>query len=149
MSLGIRAIKPHPEKLIDTRKAIINLDNDLRNLAYACVNELADYPTQEPTTYVRSGNLGRGWKVEPEGHGSVKIVNRTVSSSSRYRTKTKGVVVRHHAPRAYAVYVQGSRDTTPGQAGVMADKGWESIDDVVERHLDRDSGIIIRHLQGE
>lgn len=112
------------------------------------VNKIADYPSQEETTYVRSGNLGRNWRLEPQGPGEIWIVNRVESTVSRYRTKTKGIVARRHAPRNYSIYVQGSKKTDPGQARIMEEKGWQTIDEVADEVFGDRAGVYTKLLAG-
>lgn len=142
--MQLRAIVPR-SPLIDTAKVRSNAQRQLKNDALAVVNRIATYPSQEDTPYVRSGNLGRNWKLEPQNEGEIWIVNRVTTTMVRYRTKTKGIRVRRVSPRAYAKYVQGGKDD---QAGFMADKGWERIDDVAEDVFKDRAGVYTELLAG-
>lgn len=146
MSLRLEAIKPSKPLFDPNMKT--RIDSELRNLASEVVNKIATYPPQEPTTYVRSGQLGRHWRMVPRETGRIDIINDVTTSIVRRRTK-RGVIRTYRVPtRAYAVYVQGSIQTDPGQARVMGDKGWQRIDEVAGEVFARRKGVVVRLLTG-
>ena len=117
----------------------------LRKDALALVNRMAHYPPQAPTTYVRTGNLGRNWLPEVKGPAEIWIVNRARSSVSLVRTKTKGVRPRVHKSRPYAAVVQGPIQT---QAKIMAAKGWRRIDVEAAKIFKAQKGIYYKIFTG-
>lgn len=79
------------------------------------IDRMADYPAQRPgATYMRTGDYGRGWQVAELTGATVEVSNNV----------------------EYAPWVGGSRKTWPGQARVMDDLGWTSIDDVTAGIID-------------
>lgn len=96
----------------------------MRDAVYAAllslIPDLATYPSQQPTTYRRTGTLGRLWgaaqpEYQPQGNGfQASIGNNT----------------------PYGPFVQGGPDDSPGQTQVMADKGWANVAEVVSAHQD-------------
>lgn len=147
MSIRLQAIVPK-SPILDVAKIQAAGAAQLRTDATAVLNKIAQYPPQEPTDYIRSGQLGRNWKLEIQSPGEILIVNRVTSSVSFYQTKTKGRVARRHAPRNYSVYVQGSTKTDPGQARVMAGKGWTTIDDAADEVFKGRAGVYSKLLAG-
>lgn len=145
--LGLRAIVPK-KPVLDTALIVQHAQAQLNRDCTTIVNQIAAYPTQEDTDYVRSGDLGRNWKLEVKGPGEIWVVNRVVSTVSRYQTKTKGVVTRTHPPRNYSIYVQGSKKDDPGQAKVMGDKGWKRIDEVADGVFKGRAGVYSKLLAG-
>lgn len=82
------------------------------------IPDLATYPPQEPTTYRRTGTLGRLWgAAQPE-----------------YRTQGNGFDARIGNNTPYGPFVQGADDDSPSQTAVMAAKGWANVGDVVAAH---------------
>lgn len=84
------------------------------------IPDLASYPPQEPTTYRRTGTLGRLWSAaQPEYHDQgtgfeARLINAT----------------------PYGPFVQGASDDDQPQTQVMADKGWANVGDVIAAHED-------------
>lgn len=81
------------------------------------IREMADYPPQQPTSYRRTGTIGRNWRLDGPRRTATAI---TAGASN----KTK-----------YDVYVQGPKDGSgPGrrQTKVMRSKGWKNITDVTK-----------------
>lgn len=147
MSLRLEAIKP-TRPVLDVAKIKAGVDRELRTMAADVVNKIATYPPQEDTDYVRSGQLGSHWRMVPVSPGRIDIINNVVTTQVRRRLKSGVIRTYRVKPRAYAVYVQGSITTDPGQARVMGDKGWSRIDEVAEEVFSRHSGIVVRLLTG-
>lgn len=80
-------------------------------------NAVQKYPPQEqPTDYVRTGNLGRNWRTRV----------------SRRNGNLEGEIAN---PVEYAGYVEGFADGEKGerQTKVMRDKGWPQLDTEFDR----------------
>lgn len=102
-----------PKRYHSSKQAKKGLDVLLRTFGVEAQRRLKKYPAQQPTDYVRTGNLGRNWEGTPnlKSGESVTLTN----------------------PTPYAVWVQGpNQGSGPKQAGVMAGKGWPSITTVGE-----------------
>jgi hypothetical protein len=90
----------------------------MRDALYAAllslVPDLATYPPQQPTSYRRTGTLGRLWSAaQPE-----------------YQTQNNGFEARIGNATPYGPFVQGEDD----QSQVMAGKDWANVADVVAAH---------------
>ena len=107
MALQFRAIVPQKfgTKATDAALVYRNVYNEMRDFAGRVNRIVAQYPPQSPTTYVRTGTLGRGWfvKIEQGADIIVYVVN----------------------PVTYATYVLG-----PRQSRVMKSKGWKTLEAV-------------------
>lgn len=93
------------------------------------LGDLANYPAQQPTTYRRTGTLGRGWRIRgPSGSGRiiVEVSNRT----------------------PYAVHVQGPTRGAKGerQTAVMRSKNWPAITTVARNRWRQRRAAIVRIL---
>jgi hypothetical protein len=92
----------------------------MRDALYAAllslIPDLATYPPQEPTSYRRTGTLGRLWS----------------SAQPEYQTQSNGFEARIGNATPYGPFVQGEDD----QSQVMTDKGWANVADVVAAHQD-------------
>jgi hypothetical protein len=94
----------------------------MRDATYAAlltlIPDLATYPTQEPTSYRRTGTLGRLWAAaQPE-----------------YTAQANGFEARIGNATPYGPFVQGGPDDEQPQTQVMADKGWANVGDVIQAH---------------
>lgn len=110
MAVGLKALS-HKTKLIDDASVQQQLLATHRAYIAAVQKKMAYYPPQQPTTYHRTGDYGRGWA----GPGSVMI------------SATESRLVNRNA---HSVYVGGPKPGEgPGrrQTAVMARKGWPSI----------------------
>lgn len=99
------------------------------NHAYEIVEQLQEYPPIPPgSTYNRTGDLGRSWRVRRgrEGQNTVYFITNDVSD---YRG------------RNYATFVQGQYQTSQ-----HATTGWKNIEDYVRRDVLKQTvqGIITR-----
>jgi hypothetical protein len=82
------------------------------------IPDLATYPSQEPTSYRRTGTLGRLWAAaQPE-----------------YTDQSNGFEARIGNSTPYGPFVQGGPDDEQPQTQVMADKGWSNVGDVLTAH---------------
>lgn len=144
MSIKLQAIVPKTP-LLDIARIQSAAQAQLRNDCATVVNKIAQYPPQEDTDYVRSGELGRNWRIEIKSPGEIWVINRVTSTVSFYQTKTKGVRARRHAPRNYSPYVQGGENA---QSGVMAGKGWLRIDEVADEVFGDRAGVYSKLLAG-
>lgn len=68
------------------------------------LRRVADYPSQQPTEYIRTGTLGRNWKMK------VSDDEATVTNATEY-----------------AQWVQGDNQTR-----VMSSKGWQTIETIAK-----------------
>ena len=111
-TLAVRAILPRRAPVATTNVFKL-VERELGALGFAgdMIRAMADYPAQQPTSYVRTGTLGRGWKINRRIRGrnatSVEVANRV----------------------RYAVHVQGPSRGRKGrrQTRVMKRKGWPNI----------------------
>ncbi len=91
----------------------------LAKLGLDIVKGAANYPTQQPTDYVRTGDLGKGWtKKGPMPSGSDLVVE--VGNNE-----------------AYTGFVMGFRSGDCKQLDKFADLGWRSIEDIGDEEIDR------------
>ncbi len=98
--------------------------------AGAMIRRMADYPAQRPTSYRRTGSLGRNWRMRgPRNTGNQIIVEAT---------NTTG----------YAVFVEGPKTGGRGhqQAAVMKKKGWPNITDAAAAEWPKHQASIARIL---
>lgn len=118
MPLRVRAINPTPAPPIDTRAPGLvagELGPAPIGFAGEMIRRMADYPGQRETVsgYIRTGDLGRGWKMErfrrTANTLSVDVVNRV----------------------GYAGHVQGRKRGRKGerQTREMRRRGWPNIED--------------------
>lgn len=79
-------------------------------------NAMQRYPRQQPTDYVRTGNLGRNWRTKLSRRGG----------------NLEGELGN---PVPYAGYVEGFADGAKGerQTTVMRGKGWARLDEEFDR----------------
>lgn len=110
--LSVRAIRlRRPPVATDQVFKLVERELGLVGFAGDMIRAMANYPTQQPTSYRRTGNLGRGWKigrrVRARQTTSVEVLNRV----------------------SYAAHVQGPRKGRKGrrQTAVMRRKGWPNI----------------------
>ena len=92
------------------------------------MSRLTQYPPQQPTTYRRTGDLGRGWHMRVTTHRddlAVEVGN--------------GVF--------YAKFVQGFKTRDPRQTAVMRKKSWPSAEDVAKVEWGKIRRGIERELQ--
>lgn len=110
--MSLKAISPKfplfkPDQ-VDTQVSAI-----VRSFGTEMVKRMAKYPPQRPTTYRRTGNLGRGWKASFRAEGG-HLVSDAVNDVG------------------YAPFVEG-----PNQTSVMKSKGWQNLDhEAKEVHAD-------------
>lgn len=126
---GLRIIAlPPPRDLLHVSLIQTNVSRQLAGFTTDTISRMAKYPPQQPTPYVRTGDLGRNWKAKLSGarNGRVEVFNNVNRSSGKGRKR-----------RFYAVYAQGpsaSSDLNAGpgtrQTAVMKAKGWQNITDV-------------------
>ncbi len=114
LSIEAKAIVPK-RRVFGTNSEFL-VDQSMRVAGWAgdMVRGMADYPPQQPTSYVRTGNLGRGWRMR-FGRNSAIVENRV----------------------SYTVWVQGfsrsAKRPGRGQTAVMRRRGWKPIDRVTRR----------------
>ncbi len=79
-------------------------------------NKMQRYPPQEPTGYVRTGDLGRKWQTRLKRTGG----------------NLEGELGN---PMSYAGYVEGFTEGAKGerQTAVMREKGWPRLDEEFDR----------------
>lgn len=116
--LQLTAIVPASTQLLNTARIQMAVSRELNEFSTALISTLAHYPPQEPTSYRRTGDLGRNWRPTWAGPYQVTISNKV---------NRKG--------RAYAVFVEGPPTGATGsrQTEVMAKKGWPSINTEAKR----------------
>ena len=110
--LAVRAIRiRRPPVATDTVFKLVQRELGLAGFAGDMIRAMANYPAQQPTSYRRTGNLGRGWKigrrVRSRQTTSIEVLNRV----------------------RYAVRVQGPRRGRKGrrQTAAMRQRGWPDI----------------------
>lgn len=130
--LRVRAITPRRLPMATNTEDLARRALGQLGFAGDMVRDMADYPTQQPTTYRRTGTLGREW---------------TFSGPARTPT---GIGVLVYNPVGYAVYVEGPRNGPRGrrQTAVMRGKGWPSISDVAER-LAKKHGVTLSRVYSQ
>lgn len=113
MPLGLQAIRPKRFELIDPGAVVADLEKSNREYVLKVGRQMADYPSQRPTKYVRTGDYGRGWTAP----GAVRA------------SATEATLV-NQVP--YSVWVGGPNPShgQPGQTKDMRKRGWKSITDV-------------------
>lgn len=94
------------------------------------IRRMADYPPQRPTTYRRTGTLGRNWRLRGPRRTGNAIIAEAVNNTP------------------YAVHVEGPRRGSKGrrQATVMRNKGWQNVTDETVREWQRWRPRIVRVL---
>ena len=97
-----------PSRYHSPKVAAKALDEVLKAFGVTAQRELKKYPPQQPTTYVRTGTLGRNWEAY------------TLLSG-------KSVTLQNTVP--YSGWVQGDKST---QARRMAAKGWRGVDVIAD-----------------
>lgn len=125
--IRIRALTP--KRQITAAGIQREFNRYLRNFRDEFIEEMEEYPPEQPwrsrtpTSGPRAGGrrtgaYGRGWR-------------------ENVRFTPQSVIIIN--PVRYAIVVGGSRSGSPGQAHVLADRGWKSIEDVgpevAERNL--------------
>lgn len=128
MPLGLRSIRANP-KVIDTTRVLRGLEKANTAYGQSIQRRMQRYPAQKPTTYVRTGDLGRGWTAP----GSLKVTPYEMILVNRV---------------GYSVWVQGPNDKAPGQARVMKGKGWQSLSTVAREERRKWVGIVNREIRG-
>lgn len=106
--LSLKPIVPkHP--IVD-KKVGARVEGELKAWGGRVVNRMASYPAQQPTTYRRTGTLGRNWRL-------------------RFGTENGLIFAAAVNATRYAPFVQGPKDGPRGarQTAVMASKGWQSV----------------------
>lgn len=118
--MTVRVVAILPKRRIDPRAAEAELQRYLRGFAREVEDKMSEYPPARPWRSRpprtgpraggrRTGQYGSGWQGAARlSRSSVTIVNRV----------------------PYASAVGGSRRQVPGQARVLAARGWRSIEDV-------------------
>lgn len=96
--------------------------------AGAMISRMARYPAQRPTTYRRTGDLGRNWRLRGPRRSGTRIIAEAVNNIP------------------YAVYVEGPRTGGRGQrqTDVMRRKGWQNVTDETRREWPRHRLRIVR-----
>lgn len=126
MPLRIRAINPNPRAPLNVARIRVEVPRALVGFALEMISTMASYPPQEPTPYIRTGDLGRNWRIANADIGAITVQNAVNRSG-----------------RPYAVYPQGPKRGRKGerQTAVMRRKGWQNITDesrrVWAKHLPR------------
>jgi hypothetical protein len=114
MPIGFRAIKPNrakPKRILGTRGRLLGVLQDFVVEAQAY---LQNYPPTGPSSYVRTGTLGRSW------HNEIKDTSGELSGT----VSSQGQI----AP--YNIWVQGEQ-----QSGIMRSRGWKTPKDAA-KHLE-------------
>lgn len=148
--MRIIAITPKRALSIANTPAIkAGIQRELVSFAQDMVEAMAKYPPQEPTPYVRTGNLGRRWRFQPKPPSAIEVFNDAAGGGTRRKGKRRRPSRTRRRP--YAVYVQGP---VPGegigrrQTAVMRNKGWQNISEESKRVFDRHKGRIARVVVG-
>lgn len=90
--------------------------------AGAMIRRMADYPPQRSRSgYVRTGTLGRNWRMRGPRRTATSIVVEAANATE------------------YAVYVEGPKTGTTGrrQTRVMRNLGWPNITDQAQQEWNR------------
>lgn len=111
MVLRLIAIVPKSTKILDVERSGLAISREMVAFGADMQQAMAKYPPQQPTTYRRTGGLGRGWQVSTRREMGVVVE----------------VQVFNRVP--YSPYVQGTRSGKKGerQTKVMRGKGWQNI----------------------
>lgn len=129
---GLRLIAITPRrKTINIQRAGPEVDRRMRAFAVDMSNAMAEYPAQRPTTYRRTGSLGRGWQIR-------------YTRTPAYVTE---VAVVNLVP--YTAYVQGPKSGARGrrQTRVMRERGWQNITDESRKVWQRYRPLVMRAIQ--
>jgi hypothetical protein len=150
-NLRLVAITPkRPLSISRTSQIRAGIRSELVGFAQDMVEAMAKYPPQQPTTYVRTGNLGRRWRFQPKPPSAIEVFNDAAQGGTRRKGRgRRRTSTGRSRRRPYAVYVEGPK-TGPGpgtrQARVMRNKGWQNISDESQRIFAKHKGRISRIL---
>ena len=113
-----------PRKPIADQAKAKQVEAQMRQWAGTTQRKVADYPTQQPTTYRRTGTLGHNTAIRVGGDaGDLRAVVQNATS--------------------YAPYVIGSRTT---QSRRMRGKGWKTMGEIGFAEWQRTRALIVALL---
>lgn len=132
MSLRLRAITPRNKPIATNVDDLARRVLGQTGFAGDMIREMSDYPQQQPTTYVRTGNLGRNWRLRGPSR-----IGRSIA-----------VEVFNVTP--YALHVEGPRPGRRGrrQTDEMRRRGWPNISSVAQR-LAKKHNVELKSIYGQ
>lgn len=131
MVLRVQAILPKFEPIANE-----GIERQIQSLiggagfAGSMIRRMADYPPQRPTSYRRTGTLGRNWRMV-----GPRVTANAIIAEARNNTQ-------------YVVHVEGPKAGAKGrrQVAVMRERGWPNITDAAQAEWKRWRPRVVRVL---